>query len=391
MKKNSVGSESEAQDRAQERENPFGKIEKKVKTTMQEVNETVGHLKRRVITSREVQSMALRFEAFMQKRENPAFLLKMDEFSFSTGVLSMFLTFALLFYPDVNVLATWVTGVNMVLILIRFIDYKSKEWHYYFFDYCYQVNVGTWIYIWLLPRSSTAFFMMAMNAFCPLLNYFIIFNSKLIYQSRESLTSFFMHYTPAMLFLILRFYNSSNSNYLTAAEAADHLTRDGWRSQLHVFLLGLGFYAGWVLFYYLFIFHIRKKRIKTCGYQTLYSYTVEDVKKFNGLILRFGEQWGPISYMLLHLLQGLLGCLMSMLVLNFRWIAILALTSYLVFPIWNSSVYYFEYFSRDYNEKLVKRADQIKEKRMKRSSSTGNAPELKRKMSEEVKRSKKDK
>ena len=391
MKKKSVGSEGEARERGGEAENSFGTIEQKMKTKMKEMNEKVGNIKRKVITSKEVQKMALKFEAFMQKSENPAFLLKMDEFSFSVGVLSMFLTFALLFYPDVNVLATWVTGVNMVLILIRFIDYKSKEWHYYFFDYCYQVNIGSWIFIWFLPRSPTAFFMMAMNSFCPLLNYFIIFKPKLIYQSREALTSFFMHYTPAMLFLILRFYNSSNSNYLTADEAEEYLRRGGWRSQLHVFLLGLGFYAGWVVFYYLFIFHIRKKRIKSCGYQTLYSYTVEDVKKFNGLILFFGEQWGPVSYMILHLFQGFMGCVMSMLVLNFRWIAIIALASYLVFPIWNSSVYYFEYFSRDYNDKLVKRADLIKEKRIKRSSSTGKVPELKRKMSEEVKGSKKDK
>ena len=126
--------------------------------------------------------MTQRFEEFMQKRENPAFLVKFDEFAFSTGILTILVTFSLVFYPDVRVLAAWTTILNSLLIYLRFREYKSKSWHYYYFDYCYFVNIASWIYLWLFPSSIHGFFMVCVNVFSPMLNYFLIFRPRLIYH-----------------------------------------------------------------------------------------------------------------------------------------------------------------------------------------------------------------
>jgi hypothetical protein len=363
----------------------LSKVEEKIKTSFKEVNQKVENFKNKVITSKEVQKMASKFETFMQRRENPSFLIKMDELKFTFGVIAMFFTFGVVFYPHVEVLAYWVTFINILLIVVRFIEYKSKKWHYYFFDYCYFVNLGSWIYVIFFPKSPTLFFMTGMNALGPLLNYFVIFKPKLIYQSREAVTSFTMHYTPSLLYWVLRYHNKEkDGRFISVDEIRDFLKKDGLKSQMWVFFLGISFYAAWVVFYYIFIFHIRRERIKEQKYQTLYSYTVEDFKRFNKLILRFGPDMGPICYSFLHLTQGLIGVTVSMLLVNLRWFCPIALAFYLVIPIWNSSVYYFEYFSKDYHTKINRKATDFKEKRMKQRSTSIDAT-TKRKYSEEIK------
>lgn len=377
----------EPQDRrGSEKKNNLSKVEEKLKTSFNEVNQKVKNFRKKVITSKEVQNMTKKFEAFMQKRENPSFLIKIDELKFTFGIIAMFFTFGVTFYPEVEVLAYWVTFINIVLIIARFFEYRSKKWHYYFFDYCYFVNLGTWIFVLFFPKSPTLFFMTGMNALGPILNYFVIFRPKLIYQSREAITSFTMHYTPSLLYWILRYHNKQlNGRFISVNEIRDYLQQDGWRSQLWVFFLGISFYTGWVLFYYVVIFHLRREKIKERGYSTLYSYTVEDMKIFNKLILRFGEKYAPITYSLLHLTQGLIGISVSMLLINFRWLCPFALAFYLIIPIWNSSVYYFEYFSKNYHDKVTRRATDFKEKRIKNRSTSSN-PGQHRKLSEEIQR-----
>lgn len=347
------------------------------------VENFVKDIKKKVVTSKEIQKMANKFDNFMSRRENPAFLVKFDELAFSFNVLSFFLTFGLLFYPDIRVLATWTTIVNVILIALRFFSYYSLRWHMYFFDYCYYVNVLSWIYLWVFPKSPTVFMMAAFNAACPMLNYFIIFKPKLVYQNREAVTSFYMHYTPAMLFWIIRYYNNSSDSPYVLTQEIDAILAQGWSSQLWAFGMGMAFYAGWVLFYYICIFHILDKKITACGYQTLFSYTVESIQTFNPWILKFGKKPAPIMYMVLHLFQGFLGNLMSLVFINSKWLSLLILLLYLLFPIWTSSVYYFEYFSRDYNKKLEGRAEFFKEQRKKRSLSVETRE---RRLSEEAAR-----
>lgn len=380
----------ECSDLAYEREVKEGrldKVEKKIKTSFQSATKKVESLKRKVITHKEVQKMAKKFEELMEKQGNPSFLIKLDEIKFTFGIISMFFTFAVIFYPNVSVLAFWVTFINMVLLVIRFFEYRSKQWHYFYFDYCYFVNLSMWIYVLFLPKNIILFYMSGMNALGPILNYFFIFKHKLIYQSREAVTSFTMHYTPALFYWVLFHHNHSNdSRFLSKEEIRGYLLSNGLWSQAWVFFLGFSFYAGWMLFYYLMIFKFRKNRIAEKKYLTLYSYTVDDLKYFNKLILKFGPELGPITFCLLHLTQGFIGIVFSMVFINSSVLICIGLLIYLIFPIWNSSVYYFEYFSKDYHTKVSRRATNFKEKRMKkRSHSNDSVAQPTRKFSEEVK------
>lgn len=339
------------------------------KAGVEKVFNKVQHIKREVVKNKEVAKLASKLDSIMSKRENPQVLVRLDQILFSLGIFALLITFTLIFYPKVTVLASWITMLNSLLLFIRYFEYRSKDWHYYFFDFCYAVNVATWVFIWFFPKSPLAFFLVALNATGPILNYFIIFSGKLVFQSLEALTSFFMHYTPAMLFWVLRYHNTTDTYFVTRQEIEDYLWAEGWRSQLKVFGISISFYMGWILFYYLMIFHVRKQTIKECGFPTLFSHTVEDIKSFNGFILFFGSKWSPVCYMVLHLVQGCLGTLVSMVIINSYGLSILLLVVYLALPIRNSSIYYFEYFSRDYHNKIHVRADQYRQQRIKRSTS----------------------
>lgn len=386
----------ECSDLAYEREVQEGRldrVEKKIKNSLQTATKKVENLKRRVITHKEVQKMAQKFEQLVEKQENPSFLIAMDEVKFTFGIISMFFTFGVIFYPNVSVLAFWVTFINVVLITLRFFEYKSKDWHYYYFDYCYYVNLAMWIFVIFFPKNMIALYMSGLNALGPLLNYFVIFKPKLIYQSREAVTSFTMHYTPALLYWVLFHHNDNkDSRFPTKDEAREYLTSNGIWSQAWVFCLGFGFYAAWTVFYYLMIFHFRKNRIAEKKYQTLFSYTVDELKRFNKLILKFGPEWAPVTYCFMHLGQGFVGMSLSMIFINSRVVICIALAIYLIIPIWNSSVYYFEYFSKDYHLKVSRRATDFQEKRKLKKRSHSNDPTSPvRKYSEEVKTTNHDK
>ena len=335
------------------------------------VSEKVIGLKNKVITSEKIRKVTDKYHNLMRKRENPDFLIRLDEYKHSFGIMSILFTFSLLFYPDPLVLATWISVSNMILLTLRYFEFRNKDWQYYYFDYCYSVNVATWVFIWVYPKSCLVFFAVAINGMCPILNFFIIFSPKLIFQSRDAITSFFMHYTPTLLFWILRYFNTTDDHFVTAKEAEKFLYEGGWRKQVLIFVSGMAFYVAWLAFYYVNIFHIWAANIKKYNYPTLYSYTKNDMKLFSGLADKIGEKRAPFAYLAFHFVQGFIGSIMSMVVLNFKKLSVAILLVYLLFPVWNSSVYYFEYFSKDYNTKVKRRADNFRENRIKRSSSVG--------------------
>ena len=214
-----------------------------------------------------------------------------------------------------------------------------------------------------------------MNSICPLLNYFIIFRPRLIFQNLESITSFLMHYSPALIMMILRFYNVDETADFKTSEFWDNYASEGglWRA-FYIFLIGFCFYSGWCVLYYTVVLLILKDRISERGYLTLYSYATEDIKDFNSLIFKFGKEKGPLTYIGLHCFMGFIGNIGSIFMFYNRKALLVSLVVYAMFPVWACSNYYFDHFTLDYSSKLEARATRNKEKRInkKRSQSASN-------------------
>jgi Protein of unknown function (DUF2838) len=102
--------------------------------------------------------------------------------------------------------------------MIRFYRYKNRSWHYYLFDYCYFVNLLNTFVILFEPKNKYLFFMLFTNACGPIMNYFFCFRSKISFEDIDGMTNFFMHYSPGLLCLVLRFYNQDSEYFITATE-----------------------------------------------------------------------------------------------------------------------------------------------------------------------------
>jgi hypothetical protein len=279
-----------------------------------------------------------------------------------------------MFYPKISYLAYYMVVKNFILLVYRFIDWKPKKWHYYYLDFCYWCNFLSWFYVLVRPNDKMVFTMLFFNATGPMLNYFILLKAKLIFQNNQSLTGFIMHYLPGIFVMRLRWYNTDTSGPFPLSEEFDQMVANsGWQDQAKFFLLGFAFYTAWYIMYYVVVFFLLNKRIKTKGNETMYFYLISIVKSFNGFIFRFGEKWAPEMYSLLHLTQGLIGCTVSLIFMNSRILSIIGIYVYCFFPVWYGSKYYFDYFTAEYETKLEQRAEKNKLKRIRKESEKKSA------------------
>lgn len=321
-------------------------------------------IKNSVKRNEKIRKLVAGLDKLIESTESHRFQLRFDELSFFFAFYSLLVTFALTFYPETNVLIAWHLLVNSALLVVRYIDYKSKKWHYYYFDYCYFINFASFLYLLCWPKSLEFFIVIFLNTAAPLLNYFVVFTTKIIFHSRESVTSFYMHYTPGLVFWVLRYYNPREINRYIPTQALDEFVQQASFAEWSlIYLKGVSLYAAWVLLYYICVLRLLNKRMTARSYPSLYTYFEEEIKVYNPLMYLFGERWKKEMYSLFHLLQGVVGNLMSLLLLRYHGLATVALCLYLVPPIKNTSVYYFEYFSKDYHRKLEEKVGKLREKR----------------------------
>lgn len=92
-------------------------------------------------------------DKFNSLNNEPEEVVEYDKMFFCIGIFIMLFTNAILFYPNPHAIKYWFTFVNVSLILLRWLDYWSKGWHYYFLDYCYYANIITLVYLFLYPDN----------------------------------------------------------------------------------------------------------------------------------------------------------------------------------------------------------------------------------------------
>ena len=194
--------------------------------------------------------------------ENTKYLKLYDRFAFCYALLTLFLTFALMFYPNLKVFAYFVVIKNAIMLVYRFYDWKPKKWHYFYFDFCYWCNFLGWFYIIVKPQSKWLFTMLFMNSMSPMMNYFIVLKQKLIFQNASSLTSFMMHFVPGLFCIRVRFFNEESDKLFPLSSELDNMISGaGWKGQVGFLMTGLLYYALWCLIYYIFVFILLKDRI----------------------------------------------------------------------------------------------------------------------------------
>lgn len=79
-----------------------------------------------------------------------------ERISFTIGVVNACLTCYLLGVAPTQYYL-WYSPKAVILITLRWLDFRAKKQHYLLYDFCYWANGATLLYLWLMPQSSTLF------------------------------------------------------------------------------------------------------------------------------------------------------------------------------------------------------------------------------------------
>ena len=126
------------------------------------------------------------------------------------------------------------------LLSLRFHSFHKNKTHYKFYELCYFANLFSLAYIWIFPHSATAFRVLFALANGPLAWSVLAFSNSLVFHNREHMTSAFIHMSPMILTLGLRWYPSDRFTICYGDDC-----QANW---LDMSLEGIGyFYLWWVI------------------------------------------------------------------------------------------------------------------------------------------------
>lgn len=178
----------------------------------------------------------------------------------------------------------WYASITILLLLIRFVTYKRRQWHYFCFDFCYFTNFLTLLWLFVLPQSQflyTATFCMAHG---PLAWAILAWKNSLVFHSLDKTTSVFIHLAPAVTFYTLRWLCPDTAESQLAEQPLYYIHgRYPLRLELSMpFLSSWGgavvFYLIWQFLYFVGIMQWKKHKIQGGERMTSYSWLLDPKK-----------------------------------------------------------------------------------------------------------------
>lgn len=155
---------------------------------------------RKAVTGDPSKSLRLHLE---EKRSKPFMMRMMDKAAFTVGVLTMVVSeYVLLMMPERFWL--WYSVMIPILLLMRYPDYRQRKWLFFYFDFCYFVQVCCIIAIFMMPHScrlNKIIFIFSMGS---LLWAVPLWRNSLVFHDVDKMTSCFIHLFPSWLALTLR-------------------------------------------------------------------------------------------------------------------------------------------------------------------------------------------
>lgn len=146
----------------------------------------------------------------------------------------------------------WMWHIPKVFLLtfIRWLTFKGEGKHYLLYDFCYWVNALSVVYCIFLPTNAVCFQVLFVTANGPLAWSILAFQQSLVLHSLQHMISVFIHTSPMILTLGLRWIESPlKHGYVVVEEGEDEANP--------FILVGRGvsyIYLPWVVIYYTWVF-----------------------------------------------------------------------------------------------------------------------------------------
>lgn len=379
-KEESQDHSSESEDENNQFEEVLEKLKKVDNDDIRKVLETKINsirTKRNKKKSSRISKLKSKIDYLKLKKEDPKFLIKRDEIIYSIVLTSFVFTFGLLFYPLTNVKFAYILIKLGLLFFIRFFDFRARKWHYYLMEYCYFANILMFVSLIFGNKNKFLLTTFFTNAFGPVASSFLLLRYTIAWHDLTAYTSFFMHIAPALVAWITRFHvlddGHNNNTFLpTRGEWDQWLDGMGWAGYWKIYSYGALFYICWMVSYYFMQFHVLFDRIKRKGNETLFVHTKNTNKMFQALLKKLNKNDSPVVerllYMSMHGTVSLISIFFSSLLIYHRFWTFGVVIVLMIMPIWSTSGYYHEYFSKKYQQKIEKAAEMNRSARLEKEA-----------------------
>lgn len=179
--------------------------------------------------------------------------------SFSLTFLSTILTVFLIPY---NIkLASWFYVAKFTFfMIIRFLEYKKKKWHYFLTEFCYWVNIMLALYIILHSmkyKVNWLFRDLYGMTQGPLAFATLFFGDKLVFHHLQHFISIFIHLSPLLITTGIRWFDYTNYFGIE-----NKIKLDCWTECKINFMRSSWIYVTWAIFYYFIMFWIIDERLQ---------------------------------------------------------------------------------------------------------------------------------
>eukprot|EP00282_Hemiselmis_andersenii_P014290 CAMPEP_0114137926 /NCGR_PEP_ID=MMETSP0043_2-20121206/16033_1 /TAXON_ID=464988 /ORGANISM="Hemiselmis andersenii, Strain CCMP644" /LENGTH=364 /DNA_ID=CAMNT_0001231829 /DNA_START=73 /DNA_END=1167 /DNA_ORIENTATION=+ len=161
----------------------------------------------------------------------------------------------------------WHVPKFVVLTTLRWITFKGEGKHYLLYDFCYWANGLCAFYTLYMPTSPVVFQVLFLVANGPLAWSILAFSQSLVLHSLQHMTSVFIHVSPMLLTLGLRWIDNPGRHGFAVVEEGP----DAAGPMLLVARGVVYMYLPWVLIYYTWVFVLMGPRIQSRGYSTLFD------------------------------------------------------------------------------------------------------------------------
>ncbi|KAG1468129.1 hypothetical protein G6F56_004021 [Rhizopus delemar] len=289
-----------------------------------------------------------------------------DKVSFVVGVGNACVAPALAIrYP--NSIPAYYSVQMVILLVLRYVIYRSKRWHYFVFDMCYFVNLMAMIFLWLKPDSP--FLLIATFAMTngPVAWAIITWRNSLVFHSLDKVTSVFIHIFPPLVMYCLRWMPELMKdvycdNQLFVKEYRDSrypaFKEVSTINIQQITIYSTLAYSIWQALYYVFIMVGKKEKVDAGIRLTSYSWLLNDTHGKKGFIQKtaflFGEKYKMEMFMLLQLIYNVVTSVPTFYLYQHFWLHTIFLIAMFAVSVWNGANYYIEVFSRRYINELDK-------------------------------------
>eukprot|EP00760_Papus_ankaliazontas_P033585 PhM_4_TR6469/c0_g1_i1/m.3590 len=284
----------------------------------------------------------------LKQLNRPVVVEQKDMFTFTISV-SVTLITAYMMGAFPALVTYWYAGWLVSLMLVRFLYFHSRAWHFFMIDYCYLHNLTLCLFLFLYPQSTELYQLLFTGSNGMLLLAIPLWNNALVFHDFDKVTSCYIHLLPAMIQFTIKWAPQPLTPNLH-----DTTLTFGRIVYLHTVI-----YAAWQFSYLMFTEKADKDTIESKNYITSFRWLVNHppggkkgiLYRFTGLL---GERYRKLMFVILQFTMHLIALIPLPFIYDNRVAHSMYLLAFWLCAIWNGARFYIQKFSVEYHDRIQK-------------------------------------